>query len=82
MCNNVIYENSGEFDTGTDYFDTGTDYDALSDWAENEMRLPKNSATARRGAHAVTAGKALLEGVGGRPSLDPNAAPGTVSPVR
>lgn len=74
MHNNVTHENSDEFDTGIDY-------EALSDWAGNEMRLPENSATARRGAHAVAAGKALLKRVGGRLSLDPIAAPGTVPPV-
>ena len=48
-----------------------TDYDALADWAEREMNLPKNSTTAKRGADAARAGRELLErvGAGGRPSL-------------
>lgn len=62
--------------------DAGTDYDALSDWAENEMTLPAKSATAKRGRDAAAAGRALLDRVGGRPSLDPTAEPGTVSPAR
>lgn len=62
--------------------DAGSDYDALSDWAENEMTLPIKSTTAKRGREAAAAGRALLDRVGGRPSLDPDAEPGTESPVR
>lgn len=62
--------------------DAGSDYDALSDWAENEMTLPTKSTTAKRGREAAAAGRALLDRVGGRPSLDPDAEPGTESPVR
>ena len=60
-----------------------TDHQALSEWAENEMTLPKNSTTALRGDDAAAAGRALLERAGGgRPSLDPNAQPGEESPRR
>ncbi|WP_068373702.1 CopG family ribbon-helix-helix protein, partial [Rhodococcus sp. EPR-157] len=56
--------------------------DALSDWAENEMTLPTKSTTAKRGREAAAHGRALLDRVGGRPSLDPDAEPGSESPVR
>ncbi len=59
-----------------------TDHQALSEWAENEMTLPKNSTTALRGGDAAAAGRALLERAGGRPPLDPNAQPGEESPRR
>lgn len=50
--------------------DKNSDYDELADWAEHEMTLPKNSATAKRGAEAAAAGRELLDRVGaGRPSL-------------
>ncbi|OAK53860.1 hypothetical protein A3K89_22145 [Rhodococcoides kyotonense] len=62
--------------------DTGTDYDSLSEWAENDMTLPAKSTTAKRGREAAAAGRALLDRVGGRPSLDPDSEPGTESPVR
>ncbi|MDJ0363138.1 ribbon-helix-helix domain-containing protein [Rhodococcus sp. H29-C3] len=68
--------------SNTDKPDAGTDYDALSDWAENEMTLPAASKTAKRGRDAGAAGRALLDRVAGRPSLDPDAEPGTESPVR
>ncbi len=35
-------------------------YDEAADWAEHEMTLPENSKTARRGAAAAEAGRALL----------------------
>ena len=34
-----------------------TDYDELSHWAEHDMTLPTNSATAKRGADAAAAGR-------------------------
>ncbi|PCK23195.1 CopG family ribbon-helix-helix protein [Rhodococcus qingshengii] len=60
-----------------------TDYEALAAWAENDMNLPVNSKTAKRGADAAQAGRDLLErvGVGGRPSLGGKDASGT-SPRR
>lgn len=62
---------------------TGKDYDAAAEWAETEMTLPKNSATARRGDQAAAYGKAVLErALGGRPSIDPDAGPGQHSKVR
>ena len=62
---------------------TAKDYDAAADWAETDMKLPKNSTTARRGDQAAAYGKAVLErALGGRPSIDPDAAPGQHSKVR
>ncbi|QBJ96806.1 ribbon-helix-helix protein, CopG family [Rhodococcus sp. ABRD24] len=59
------------------------DYEAAARWAEDDMVLPENSTTARRGAAAAEAGRALLARAhAGRPSLDPAAAPGTESPRR
>ncbi|MET3642796.1 hypothetical protein ABIC73_004399 [Prescottella equi] len=58
-------------------------YDEAADWAEHEMTLPENSKTARRGAAAAEAGRALLARAhAGRPSLDPQAKPGEESPRR
>lgn len=65
-----------------------TDYEALATWAEDDMRLSADSATALRGAPAATKGRVALEAAlggaaaveramrGGRPPLDPGAAPG------
>lgn len=59
------------------------DYDTAAQWAETEMTPPKNSITARRGDQAAAYGKAVLErALGGRPSIDPDAAPGQHSKVR
>lgn len=59
------------------------DAQALSDWAEREMVLKPNSRTALRGRPAAEFGRATIErALGGRPPLDPNAAPGQHSPVR
>lgn len=59
------------------------DYDDAARWAEDDMVLPHNSTTARRGADAAAAGRALLARAhAGRPSLDPQAEPGTESPKR
>jgi hypothetical protein len=59
------------------------DYDAAAEWAEHDMTLPKNSRTARRGAAAADFGRSVLERAqGGRPSIDPDAAPGHRSRVR
>lgn len=63
----------------------------MADWAENEMELKPNSPTALRGADAAAHARAMFEAagidvgelnrmIGGRPSLDPNAAPGAHSP--
>ncbi len=62
---------------------TDKDYNALADWAEHDMTLPRNSSTALRGADAAEAGRALLERAGaGRPALDPTTARGSESPKR
>ncbi|MGQ0624439.1 MAG: ribbon-helix-helix domain-containing protein [Sporichthyaceae bacterium] len=59
------------------------DYQHAADWAEHDMALKPDSRTALRGAAAAEHGRALLErATGGRPPLDPNAAPGQHSPVR
>lgn len=59
------------------------DYLQAADWAENDMALKPESRTALRGPAAAEHGRALLErATGGRPPLDPNAAPGQHSPVR
>jgi len=66
-------------------------YHQMSDWAENEMELKPDSTTALRGADAAAHARAMLEAagvdvgelnklIGGRPSLDPDAAPGAHSP--
>jgi len=57
------------------------DFDAISEWAEHDMTLPKNSTSAVRGTAAAAIGRELLERVG-RPSLDPEAEPGAESPRR
>lgn len=63
--------------------DKNTDYDELAEWAEHDMTLPKDSATAKRGDDAAATGKALLERVGaGRPSLAQDAGISGVSPKR
>jgi len=64
--------------------DKNTDYDELAEWAEHDMTLPKDSATAKRGDDAAAAaGKALLERVGaGRPSLAQDAGISGASPKR
>lgn len=55
----------------------------LANWAEHEMTLKPNSATALRGAAAAEFGRATIErALGGRPSIDPQARPGQHSPVR
>jgi hypothetical protein len=67
----------------TDTGRTETDYAQAADWAENHMTLKPDSTTALRGPAAATYGRELLErATGGRPPLDPNAAPGQHSPVR
>lgn len=56
---------------------TERDYQAAADWAEHEMQLQPDSATARRGvAAAKHGGEALARALGGRPSIDPAAKPG------
>lgn len=63
--------------------DREQDYAQAAEWAEHEMTLKPSSTTALRGPAAATAGRELLErSTGGRPPLDPNAAPGQHSPVR
>jgi len=64
--------------TGTD-----KDYDAAADWAEHDMTLPTNSDTALRGDDAAEFGRSVLErALGGRPSIDPHAAPGEHARLR
>ena len=59
------------------------EYDAAADWAERDMRLPKNSPTALHGEGAADYGRSVIErALGGRPSIDPDAAPGQHSKVR
>lgn len=66
-------------------------YHQLADWAENDMELKPDSPTALRGAAASAHARAMFEAagvdvaelnklIGGRPRLDPAAAPGTHSP--
>jgi len=67
----------------------------LAKWAENEMTLNPGSSTALRGEAAAARGRAALEAAlggsdaveraihgGGRPSIDPAAAPGKHSRTR
>ncbi|MFD7156186.1 hypothetical protein ACFV9C_16380 [Kribbella sp. NPDC059898] len=62
---------------------TDKDYDGAAEWAEHDMNLPANSRTSLRGADAADFGRELVErSRGGRPSIDPDAAPGERSPVR
>jgi len=62
---------------------TEKDFDAAAEWAEGDMNLPKDSTTARRGEDAAAFGQSVLErALGGRPSIDPKAAPGQHSKVR
>ncbi|MFE4198422.1 hypothetical protein ACFRJ9_21450 [Paenarthrobacter sp. NPDC056912] len=72
----------------------GTDqarYDRMAQWAENEMELNPASTTALRGKDAAAHARAMFEAaglnvaelnkvIGGRPSLDPDAVPGSHSP--
>lgn len=66
-------------------------YRRMAEWAENEMELKPDSTTALRGGDAAAHARAMFEAagldvadlnkvIGGRPSLDPDAAPGTRSP--
>jgi len=56
---------------------TKKDYQAAADWAEHEMKLKTNSASARRGAAAAEQGREILQrALAGRPSIDPAARPG------
>jgi len=55
---------------------TEKEYAAVAEWAERDMRLPENSATALRGEPAAAYGRSVLErAFGGRPSIDPAAGP-------
>jgi len=46
---------------------TKKDYTAAAEWAEHEMTLPRNSATAVRGEEAAAYGRSVLErALGGR----------------
>ncbi|MCL2781991.1 MAG: ribbon-helix-helix domain-containing protein [Actinomycetia bacterium] len=55
----------------------------LADWAENEMNPSRRSASALRGEAAAAFGReTVVRALGGRPSLDPHAAPGRHSRVR
>ena len=63
--------------------DDEKDYQAAADWAEHEMTLKPNSKTALRGAEALAFGRDLIErATAGRPSIDPDAAPGQHARVR
>ncbi|MHA7175244.1 hypothetical protein ACX80D_01180 [Arthrobacter sp. Sr24] len=66
-------------------------YQRMADWAETEMPLAPKSASGRRGSEAAAHGRSvLLEAgmdpaeldrlIGGRPSLNPDAATGEHSP--
>ena len=56
---------------------TKKDYDAAADWAEHDMTLKADSATALHGQSAAEHGRAALaRATGGRPALDPSAEPG------
>ena len=66
---------------------------ALIEWAEGDIRPDFTHPTSLHGAEAAASGRALMEAalggpgaltraLGGRPPLDPNARPGTHSPVR
>ncbi|MEU4198242.1 hypothetical protein AB0E69_40535 [Kribbella sp. NPDC026611] len=58
-------------------------YREAAEWAEHEMELPKNSSTAVRGKAAADFGKDLIEhSRRGRPSIDPDKAPGERTRVR
>lgn len=62
---------------------TEEDYAQAAEWAEDDMALKPASTTALRGPAAAAHGRELLErATGGRPPLDPAAAPGQHSPVR
>ena len=74
---------------------TEQDYADAAAWAENEMTLRSGSTTALRGGDAAAYGAAVLatatsndpavvmpSRTGGRPSLDPTAAPGEHAKVR
>ncbi len=57
--------------------------EAMAAWAEDDMTLPVDSTTALRGAAAAEHGRAALaRALGGRPSIDPTAAPGQHARVR
>jgi len=59
------------------------DYQAAADWAEHDMTLNPTSTTALRGEKAAEHGRRALErAMGGRPSIDPAAAPGQHARVR
>jgi len=59
-----------------------TDFTAAADWAENEMALPKDSTTARRGKAASDFGRDLLARTGGRPALPEDQRLGATVQVR
>lgn len=62
---------------------TEQDYAQAAHWAEDDMTIKPASTTALRGDDAAAFGRDLLErATGGRPPLDPHAAPGQHSPVR
>lgn len=58
------------------------DFGAAADWAENEMTLPKDSTTARRGKAASDFGRGLLVRTGGRPALPEDQRLGATVQVR
>jgi len=58
-------------------------YRDAAEWAEHDMELPKNSTTALRGQAAADFGRDLIErSRRGRPSIDPDKAPGEQTRVR
>lgn len=72
---------------------TDKDYADAAGWAEAEMELSPNSATAKRGKQAAGVGRAALEtafggaaaldrALGGRPALNPDAGPGEHARIR
>ncbi|WP_433014517.1 ribbon-helix-helix domain-containing protein [Kribbella sp. CA-294648] len=59
------------------------DYDAVAEWAEHDMTLARDAEKGLCGQEAAAFGRELVErSQGGRPSIDPDAAPGEKSPIR
>lgn len=58
------------------------DHEDAARWAEDDMVLPENSKTARRGAAAAKAGRALLARARRTPTPRPGSEASTESPKR
>lgn len=62
---------------------TEADHQAMADWAENEMDFDPDAPGVLYGDEAAAAGRAMIaRALGGRPSIDPTAAPGQHSKSR